>query len=180
MKISISKERFNQILQEEVQKYQKIKDLESERNEVEGVLQKIQEAKSQEEIDELWGGFKNLFNKGAKNVSQAASSNYNNAKNTLSQTWDDAKTSVNNKVNQIGDYVNKTADSIKTTYQQGEKEQAVKDAKQQIQKLWMQRQKIQQQLSAMQNKYAELTGKKLGNQFQSKNPQTPVQNRAAE
>ena len=44
----------------------------------------------------------------------------------------------------------------------------------------MQRQKIQQQLSAMQNKYAELTGKKLGNQFQSKNPQTPVQNRAAE
>ena len=37
MKISISKERFNQILQEEVQKYQKIKDLEFEKSRVEGV-----------------------------------------------------------------------------------------------------------------------------------------------
>ena len=172
MKISISKERFNQILQEEVQKYQKIKDLEFEKSRVERVLQKIQEAKSQEEIDEAWGGFKKLFNKGV----QATANALNNEKNYLSQTWDDAKTSVNNKANQVGDFFNKAY----TTYQQGEKEQAVKDAKQQIQKLWMQRQKIQQQLSAMQNKYAELTGKKLGNQFQSKNPQTPVQNRAAE
>jgi len=172
MKITISKKRFNEILQEEVEKHKKVTSLESDKKKIEEALSRIQEAKSQEEIDEIWGGVKNLFNKGR----QAAGAAIQNTANKVGTAVNNFGNKVGDKINQVDNNIQKQVQNIKTTYQQGEKEQAIKNAKQQIQKLWAQRQKIQSELNAMQAKYAELSGKKLGNQFQSKSPKQTPQN----
>lgn len=168
MKINITKQKFNQIIKEEVQKLRKIKELESDKKQIEEALIKIQESNSQEEIDELWGGLKGLFNKGAQATGDAFKSAYQGAKDDVNQFVD----TVGQKANVVGQAVKQQAQNVKKVYQQGEKEQAIKNTKAEIQNLWNKRKAIEQQLAAMQNKYAGLTGKKLGNQFQSK---TPVQ-----
>jgi hypothetical protein len=167
MKVTINKERFNEIIKEEVEKYRKIKELENDKKQIEEALVKLQETTSQEEIDELWGGLKNVFKKGAQVTGNAVQNAYQGAKNDVNQFAN----AVGQKAQAVGQAVQKQAQQVKQVYQQGEKEQAIKTTKSQIQKLWAQRQQIQSQLNAMQAKYAELTGKKLGNQFQAKNPQ---------
>lgn len=172
MKVTINKNRFNEIIKEEVEKYRKIQELQSDKKQIEEALNKLQEAKSQEEIDELWGGLKNLFQKGTQAAGNAIGNAYQGVKDDANQFAN----KVGQKANAIGQAVQKQAQQVKSIYQQGEKEQAIKTAKSQIQKLWAQRQQIQSQLNAMQAKYAELTGKKLGNQFQAKNaPAQPAQ-----
>ena len=155
MNIKISRQRFNEILKEEVEKYRKIKELESERKKIEDALLKIQESRSEDELNEIIGGLGKLFQTGAQKVGTS----YQNAKNNLNQ-----------KANQVKQAVQTQAQNIKQVYQQGEQERAIKVAKAEIQKLWAERQRIQTQLNLMQNKYQSLTGKKLGNQFQAKTP----------
>ena len=162
--IKIEKNKFDTIIQEELQRYQRIKELESDKSEIENGIKKIEEATSQEEIDEIWGGLSKIFQKGKQAAGQKISNAGSYAAAGLKglgqdfvDTYDMSKKAVNN-----------VAGKIKQTYQQGEKEQAIKDAKKQIQNLWAKRQQIQAQLANVQNKYLELTGKKLGNQFQAK------------
>lgn len=155
MKLKISKQRFNEILSEELEKYRKIKQLESEKKQIQEALLKLENSNSEEELNELLGGLGKLFGAGTQKVGAG---------------YQAAKNNVNQKLGQVQQSVKAGAQNIKQIYQQGEKERELKVAKQQIQNLWAKRQQIQAQLNQMQAKYQTLTGKKLGNQFQSKNP----------
>lgn len=188
MKIKISEKKFNQILQEEIQRYKDIKSLESDKKQIQEAINKLQEAKSQEEIDEIWGGVKKLFQKGGQAVAQGANNVYQGAKADVQQFGSDIKTgaqqvggaikqgaqAVQKGVQQVGQAVQQGAQQVKQTYQQGEKEQSIKTTKRQIEKLWAKRNEIQKQLADLQLQYQGLTGKKLGNQFAPKTQSAPT------
>ena len=171
MKLNISNQRFNEIIKEEVEKFRKIQHLESKKKALEEGLKKLQEANSQEEIDELWGGLKKMFQTGGQQIANAAQSTYQNVKNDVNAT----KQAVRQKGQQVAQAVQQKANAVKQVYQQGEKEQDIKTTKSQIEKLWKQRQIIQNQLNTMQSKYADLTGQKHNNKFQSKTPKQTQQ-----
>lgn len=175
MKLNISNQRFNEIIKEEVEKFRKIQQLESKKKALEEGLKKIQEAQSQEEIDELWGGLKKLFQTGGQNVANAAQSTYQNVKNDINAT----KQAIQQKGQQIVQAAKQKANAVKQVYQQGEKDQDIKTTKSQIEKLWKQRQIIQNQLNIMQSKYSALTGQKHNNKFQPK-PKQPVQSQSVQ
>ncbi len=147
MKIKISKERFNQILKEEVDKYKKIKELESDKKTIEEALLKLETASSKEEIDELWGGIKNLINKGAGAVASGVKNSVKAAGQDIKNAWNDASQSVNQGV-----------DTIKKTYQQGERIAAKKKAENQINKIYSQIKATQKQLQDLNKQYFNMTG----------------------
>jgi hypothetical protein len=173
MKIKISKKRFNEILNEEVQKFKKIQELKDNKKFLEETLLKLENATSQEEIDELWGGVKKLFQKGTQAAGNAVKSAYQGAKADVNQLASD----INQRAKVVGQNIKQQAQNIKQVYQQGEKEQAIKNTKAQIEKLWAKRKEIEGQIAMMQGEYAKLTGQKLGTQFKPRKIQT---NKAAE
>lgn len=188
MKIKISEKKFNQILQEEVKRYKDIKSLESDKKQIQEAISKLQNAKSQEEIDEIWGGVKKLFQKGGQAFAQGAKDVYQGAKADVQQFGGDIKQgvqqvggalkqgaqAVQKGAQQVGQSVQQGAQQIKQTYQQGEKEQSIKNTKRQIEKLWAKKREVQQQLADLQMQYQGLTGKKLGTQFTPKQKPAPV------
>lgn len=177
MKIKISEKKFNQILQEEVKRYKDIKSLESDKKQIQEAISKLQNAKSQEEIDEIWGGVKKLFQKGGQAVAQGAKDVYQGAKADVQQFGNDIKAGaqqVKGALKQGAQAVQQGAQQIKQTYQQGEKEQSIKNTKRQIEKLWAKKREVQQQLADLQMQYQGLTGKKLGTQFTPKQKPAPV------
>ncbi len=148
MKLKISKTRFNEILKEEVSKHKKISNLESDKKKIEETLLKLESANSQEEIDEIWGGVKNLFNKGAKSVATGVKNTVKGMGQDVADAWNDASQTVNKGMN-----------SIKKTYQQGEEKAAKQKAQAQITQVWNQIKTTQKQLANLNNQYLNMTGK---------------------
>ena len=182
MKITITKEQLNSIIQEEVHRLNRIQELTSKHRQLKEMMQKLQEG---QDIDELWGGIKHLFNKGSQaatsagnaamnKVGQAANAGYNAAKSTVQGMGQDLKQAGQDVANvgrsAVG-AVSNAANSVKQTYQQGEKMQKISNTEAAIKKAWSQKKALINQIASLQTQYQQLTGKPYQPQkFASKNP----------
>lgn len=182
MKITITKEQLNSIIQEEVIRLNRIQELTTKHQQLNEAMQKLQEG---QDIDELWGGIKHLFNKGASaagaagqaamnKAGQVANAGYNAAKSTVQGMGQDLKQAGRDVVNvgrSAAGAVSNAASSVKQTYQQGEKMQKISSTEAAIKKAWAQKKALINQISSLQTQYQQLTGKPYQPQkFAPKNP----------
>ncbi len=144
----ISQTRLNQIIKEEVEIFHKIKSLEEDKKLVEQALLKLETASSKEEIDEIWGGIANVFNKGINKIGKGIQNTAASMGKDVQDTWNTASNAVN-----------KNFQSVKKAYQQGEAQSAKKQAQAQIKQVWDSIKLTQKQLSNLQNQYLNMTGK---------------------
>lgn len=147
MKIKITRAQLDEIINEEVQKYNRIKELEQRKEQLSEVLRRLDEG---ENLDELLGGLGNL------------------AKAGLRKSWNGLKSvgkgalAIGNDMAQAADNIGKGVGNayhdVKQTYQQGEANQAAIDAQKNLDKIYAQKRALDQKIQALQAKHKELTG----------------------
>lgn len=141
--MQISQKRFNQILSEEIDRFQKIKNLEMDKEKIIQSLQELGDSDS-DDLDELRGGLRNLWKAGANKI----------------------KSSLGN----IGKNIANTTQGIQKAYNQGEQQAAQQRAQAQakaakakaqaeITQVWNQIKITNSQMAQLQNSYNALTGK---------------------
>lgn len=137
-------ENLTSLIQEEVERINRIKELKGTKEQLQNALKRLEEG---ENVDEIWGGLKKVFQKGGRDAVQGA-------KNTWNQTKADVKSLGQDFVDvgkQAVQGVQRAGQNVANTYKQGEIE-ADKKAKQN--KII----NIHTQIKQMLNQYQQLTG----------------------
>lgn len=169
MKIKITRAQLDELIKEEVQRAKRIQELEERKKQLNEVLRRIDEG---ENLDELLGGFKNLFSKGAQSAGKGLGNAWNGIKTGAKAIGNDALNvgksiakgaqAIGNDMHQgatdIGNAATDVFHGIKKTYQQGEANQAVIDAQKNLNKIYAQKRMLDQKIQSLQTKHKELTG----------------------
>ena len=171
MKIKISKSELNKIIQEEVERFNRIKQLEENKKQLEEALQRLNEG---EDIDEGWfnnmtAGMGNLRKVAANKAGQAVAGAANKMGHAVGNVANQAVQGVKQfgqgikqdvvgagqdiaaGARKVGSAVGGAASAVKNTYQQGVVNQMKIDIPKQIEQLKEKQQQLQQQ-------YQQITG----------------------
>lgn len=152
MNIKINREQLNQLIKEEVDRYKKIQELEMKKQKIDEALQKLEEG---ENIDELWGGIKQLFNKGTAAAGKNMAQGYNTTKTGLKQLGQDFADVYGQAAKGIAD----TGSKIKQTYQHGERIAQTSKTQKALNAAYAEKNALDSKIKNLQAQHKELTGK---------------------
>lgn len=138
-------ENLTSLIQEEVERINRIKELRGTKEQLQNALKRLEEG---ENVDEIWGGLKKVFQKGSQNAVQGAKNTWNQTKKGITSLGQDFV----DVGNQAVQGVQRAGQNVANTYKQGEMEADKKAKQNKISN-------IHTQIKQMLNQYQQLTGK---------------------
>ncbi len=162
MKVKLTRNQLAQLIKEEVDRYNRIQELQSKKQQLDEALEKLE---SGENIEELWGGMKHLFNKGAQSagqkLSQAGQTLKTGAK-ALGQDFKDvygqAAQGIANTANQAAQGISNAAGQVKQTYQHGEKISQTSKTQKALNAAYAEKRALDAKIKGLQGTHQQLTG----------------------
>ena len=162
MNIKIIRAQLTELIKEKVERYNRIQELQTKKQKLDEALQKLEVG---ENIEELWGGMKHLFNRGkqaaGQKLSQAGQSLKTGAQ-ALGQDFKDvygqAAQSVKQGASNAAQSVSNAAGQVKQTYQHGERISQTSKTQKDIAAAYAEKRALDAKIKALQAKHQQLTG----------------------
>ena len=151
MNIKITRAQLAELIKEEVERYKRIQELQTKKQKLDEALQKLEDG---ENIEELWGGMKHLFNKGK----QAAGQKLSQAGQTLKTGAKALGQDFKDVYGQAAQSVSNAAGQVKQTYQHGERISQTSKTQKDIAAAYAEKRALDAKIKALQAQHQQLTG----------------------